>query len=145
MGVFTIVTVLISVSVMWFLILQVQSNHTIQVENYVASQRMIEEAAKSVISSSTQLHPLYRAEEIFRARTLFATVIFQHGGNVAVVERKLGIPKNELIDLRDKIEERYEQTVEFLMERFIAVQPELNTELNERAKLKRRKPKHITN
>lgn len=79
--------------------------------------RIIEAAANSLIASLAQLHAFTKTEEICRARTLLESVIVEHGGDVSYVERKLGIPQNQLVELRDNIEKYYQQNVAYLKDR----------------------------
>lgn len=127
--------------IMLFLVLQVQNNYVVVCENHALSQKELEESAKSLISSATQMHPFLKLEDVYRSKMLFDNVVNRYGGNVATVESTLKLDKGSLLSLRDKIQTQYDDISDFLMTQFLEVEPKLDVELNAQARLTKRSRK----
>lgn len=129
---------LLSVVVIIFLAFQIQANYNSTLEVHSLGQKEMMEAARCVVKSATQTHPLLGYEDALRAQFLFEMVTNQFGG-VLATERILATPKGELHKTKEQIELQLRTVQDYLMERFIAISPNLDIDLNKAAGMEVRK------
>lgn len=132
-------TFFIFIIVIIFMMFQIQDNSNRCKDSRLKHQDMVTRAARLLVQSATQMHPMLANEHAIEAKIIIDQVIDDHGG-VTVAEKDLKLPKGRLESLRAQIMDRYRDVQDFLMERVIQVQPELDVDINEDAGLRKRKP-----
>ena len=136
-GFFALLLVLCFVVII-FLLFQIQdtSNRTRDVK--IKDQENITKAARLLVQSSTQYHPLFAHDHAIEAKFIIDQVIYSNGG-ISMAEKFLKLPKGKLDLLRTQINDQYQDTQSYIVEEIIKKNPSLETELNEAAGLKRPK------
>ena len=133
----------ILIIVIIFLMFQIQDNSNKCKESRVSQQDRVTKAARLLVQSATQNHPLFAHEHALEAKILIDEVIQSHGGTL-LAERNLKLNKGRLEHLRQQIYQQYSDIQTNVMERIIERHPELDLPENEDAGLRRRKrrPRH---
>lgn len=121
-----------------FLIFQVQDNAGKYKDTRLKEQDRITKAARLIVQSVTQSHPLFAHDHSIEAKLIVDDIITTHGG-VVLAEKNLKLTKGKLESLRIQIYEQYHEVQTYLMEKIIEKHPKFDSELNEVAGLRRRK------
>ena len=140
-GFFALLLVL-SFVVIIFLLFQIQDTSNRSRDVKIKDQEKITKAARLIVQSATQSHPLFAHDHAMEAKIIIDEVIHSNGG-ISMAEKYLKLPKGKLDTLRSQINDQYQDTQSFLMEEIIKKIPKLETELNEDAGLKRTKRNKI--
>jgi hypothetical protein len=123
-------------SVIVILFMGFQLNETCNRGNDVRlrEQDEIKRAAKLIIQSATQNHPLFKHDHALEAKFLFDQVIASNRG-IVMAEKNLKLPKGDLDQLRTTIYEQVEKVQAYMMDEIIDQYPQFDTEANETAGL----------
>lgn len=128
----------ILVIVIIFLVFQIHDNSGRCKEVRLSQQNRVTKAARLLVQSSTQNHPLFAHEHALESKIIIDEVIQEHGG-VIMAERNLKLPKGRLENLRSQIYRQYQDIQSGIMEKIIERYPELDIDENEDAGLRKAK------
>jgi len=123
-----------------FLGFQVNDNNNKCKLVYVSDQDNLTKAARLILQSATNNHPLFSHENAQEAKYIIDQVIHAHGG-ISLAEKDLKLPKGRLEHLKNQIYNQFSDKQADMMDRIIGVHKELDIDLNEDAGLKKRKKK----
>lgn len=112
-----------------FLMFQVHDHHTRGRDLRTKDQETVQLAARLLVQSATQEHPLLAHEHAVEAKMLIKQVVDAHGG-VLQTERDLKLPKGRLENLRAQVLDRHRDMQDILMSRIVEQAPELDFEAN---------------
>jgi hypothetical protein len=138
-GLFALIFVLLIVVII-FLMFQINDNANKCKESKVSQQERVTRAAKLIVQSSTQNHPLMSHEHALEAKVIIDDVISQNGGVIST-EKALKLDKGRIENLRTQIYQQYQDVQTFIMEKIIEKQPDLDLDINEEAGLRKKKKK----
>jgi hypothetical protein len=142
-GIFALLIV-VELIVIIFLIFQVQDNSNKCKDVRLKEQDRVTKAARLIVQSATQSHPLFAHDHSIEAKLIVDDIINSNGG-VVMAEKNLKLAKGKLEILRSQIYEQYQDVQTYLMDKIIEKNPKFDTELNDTAGLRRRKRrKHVT-
>ena len=130
--------IVVELVVIIFLIFQVQDNNNKHKDNRMKDQDRITKAARLIVQSATQSHPLFAHVHAMEAKIILDDIIDSHGGLV-LSEKNLKFPKGKLEALRVQIYEHYNEVQSYLMEQIIEKHPKFDLEINDAAGLRNRK------
>ena len=128
------------ITIIVFLSFQINDNANRCRQNLSSNQDRLTQASRLLLQSATQQHDLFAHEHAQEAKYIIDDIIQQHGG-VNLVERDLKLPKGRLEHLKSQIYEQFNAKQALIMDKIMAVHPELNVPENEDAGLKRRRRK----
>lgn len=130
----------IFVIIIVFLGFQVNDNNNKCKLIYVSDQDSLTKAARLILQSATNNHPLFAHEHAQEAKYIIDQVIQAHGG-ISLAEKDLKLPKGRLEHLKTQIYNQFSDKQAEMMDRIIGVHKELDVDMNEDAGLKKRKKK----
>jgi len=133
----------ILVVIIIFLVFQIHDNSNRCKEGRVSQQDRVTKAARLLVQSATQNHPLFAHEHALEAKIIIDEVIQEHGG-VILAERNLKLNKGRLENLRHQIYQQYTDIQTDVMDRIIEKYPELDVPENEDAGLRKKKKRGST-
>ena len=125
---------LISLVLNFFLASQVRTSHALGCDNKLHMQEDIAQAAKLIIQSTTQHHPLLSLDNALEAQYKLDNVLRQYKG-VVYAERDLKLPPGELDKLQRQIRRQVEDVQSFILEEILRRQPRLSSDLQRLAGL----------
>jgi hypothetical protein len=128
----------ILIVVIIFLVFQVYENSNRCKETRVSQQDRMTKAARLMVQSATQNHPLFAFTHALEAKITIDEVINSHGG-IILAERNLKLPKGRLEKLRHQIYQQYTDIETDVMEKVIERYPDLDVPENEDAGLRKKK------
>jgi len=131
---------IILIIIIVFLAFQVNDNSSRCRENLLSNQDQLTKSARLLLQSATQQHDLFAHEHAQEAKMIIDNIIHQHGG-ITLAERDLKLPKGRLEHLKNQIYNQFNDKQSLLMKKLIDVHPELDTEFNADAGLKRNRKK----
>lgn len=121
-----------------FLMFQINDNSNRCSESKTAQQERLTKAARLIVQSSTQQHPLFAHEHALEAKILIDDIVNQNGG-IILAERHLKIPRGRLDNLRQQVYQQYQDIQTLVMDKIIEKHPELNLDINEEAGLRKKR------
>lgn len=136
-GLVALIFVLLIVIII-FMAFQINDNSTKCVQLRTSQQDKVAKAAKLLIQSVTQSHPLFCLDNAVEAKILVDDVTSELGG-VAAAERILKLPKGRLQSLRDQVYKNHESIQDNVMQKVIKQYPDLDIEENETARISKKK------
>lgn len=104
-GVAAILFVLCGVAIV-LMYFQLQEKHRTVASQHVQHQEDLMTAAKCLIKSVTQVHPVLKLEEAFQARFLLQNLATYYGG-AHMVEKTLRLETNAFTDLFAQVNDQY--------------------------------------
>ena len=120
-----------------FLVFQVYDNSNKCKDVRIAQQDQMKDAARLIVQSATQNHPLFAYNYAIQSKLKIDNIIDAHGG-ISTAERNLKIPKGRLENLRKEVYERYQDIEALMMEGILKKYPELDLEINDEAGLRKK-------
>ena len=133
------VTFMFVVVVLGFQVLE--NNHRVQ-DGRVSDQETVTQAARLIVQSATQEHPLLAYEHALQAKLLLDGVLARHGGPTQAAQH-LSMEFSRVTALKDQIRQQYETVQSALMYQLMTQDPRLDLrELNEDAGLVRKRRRH---
>jgi hypothetical protein len=126
------------------LLFQIRSTACKYSDNLLREQDQVTKAARLIVQSATQSHPLFAHDHAIEAKIIIDEIINSNNGVVAA-ENNLKLTFGKLETLRSQIYEQYKDVQSYIMEHVIDKDARFDTELNEAAGLQRsrRKPKKL--
>lgn len=118
-----------------FLAFQVNENSVRCLESRLSDQDEVTRAARLILQSSTQGHPLFAHEHAVESKNIVDRIVQRHGG-VAAAEKNLNLPSGKLQALQVQIYQQHQDIQAYLMEHIIKELPDLNLAVNEEAHLR---------
>lgn len=126
-----------------FLVFQVQDNSNKCRDSRQRHQDRVMKAARLIVQSATQSHPLFAHDHAIEAKIIIDDIINSSGG-VVIAEKDLKLTKGKLESLRTQIYDQYQDVQSFIMDKIIEHNPKLDTDMNEVAGLRRKKKRSQT-
>lgn len=136
-GLCTFVIVL-QIVVILFLVFQIQDTTWKCKDERQRDQERVTKAARLIVQSATQSHPLFAHDHATEAKFLLDEIIESHGG-VVMTEKVLKLSSGKLETLRNQIYDQHQEVQAFLMDKIIEKHPKFDTELNDAAGLRHRR------
>lgn len=128
----------ILVVIIIFLMFQINNNSYRCQQNKVLYQDKITLAARLVVQSATQDHPLFSHEHALQAKLIIDDLV-EKFGSVSSAEMELNLKKDRLKNLRAQINDQVQEVQSFIMTRIIDKMPEYDLQINEEARLRKKK------
>lgn len=98
-------------------------------------QEQVQRSAQLYVQSVTQSHPMFAYDHSKDAKTLLDDIISRYNG-VTAAEKALKLPSGRIDSLRKKNDERLENMRDYIMEKVIELNPQLDMEENETARIR---------
>lgn len=130
----------ILIVVIIFLMFQINNNSQRCQQNKVLYQDKITQAARLIVQSATQDHPLFSHEHALQAKLIIDDLVDQFG-TVSNTERELNLKKGRLHSLRHQINDQVQEIQSLIMSRIIEKMPEFDLQINDEAHLRKKKKK----
>jgi hypothetical protein len=144
-GIFALIFLIMSIIII-VLGFQVNDNINKSKDVKIKLQDKVTEAARLILQSSTQNHPLFALEFAMKAK-IYINEVVESQGSVYNAEKVLKYNRGRLDNLKNQIESQYETLENLIMEEVISRYPQLETDINESAGLRklRKRAKASTN